>query len=286
MPIRSPWQRIAAPARALFAVSLVLALLAVHESSVHLGGSARPRERHVGTPHPGGGLAALRATGRAVAGPARARAARPFERRHPAPAPAAPPPPPDPRARERDDFARDLAAAGNVEPARARALADLAVREARAHGLPPSLLLGVLLVENEPLDSRAVSSAGARGLMQVHPLWRPLLGPRHGFDLTADSTNLAFGAHILRDLLATARGVVDVEEGLLRYNGCRAGLRARRAKAGPGQPAGRPAPCAKYPARVRQRVERHAGTLCPSRSFARCVVRPVRMAAAQGWPTE
>jgi hypothetical protein len=48
-------------------------------------------------------------------------------------------------------------------------------------------MLGVLLVENEPLDSRAVSSAGARGLMQVDPVWRPVLGPRSGFDLAADS---------------------------------------------------------------------------------------------------
>jgi hypothetical protein len=128
-------------------------------------------------------------------------------------------------------FERDLAATGRVAPERARSLASVAVRQARAHRIPPALLLGVLLVENEPLDSRAVSSAGARGLMQVHPLWRPVLGPRYGFDLADDSTNLAMGAHILAGLLWRARSVDDVERGLLRYNGCRRALRRVRAGA-------------------------------------------------------
>jgi soluble lytic murein transglycosylase-like protein len=186
--------------------------------------------------------------------------------------PGAGPPAALPADAARDAFARDLAATGRVAPERARALAAMAVRQARAHRLPPALLLGVLLVENEPLDSRAVSSAGARGLMQVHPLWRPLLGPRYGFDLAADSTNLAMGAHILAGLLARARTDADVERGLLRYNGCRralAGGAAGRARAA------RPVRCAGYPKKVRRRVEERAAALCPSRSFARCVVRPL-----------
>ncbi len=206
------------------------------------------------------------------------------------------------RAAERADlqldaFASDLAATGRAEPARARALANLAVRQARAHGIPPALILGVLLVENEPLDSRAVSSAGARGLMQVHPIWRPLLGPRYGFDLTADSTNLAMGAHILADLLAPARSLADVERGLLRYNGCRRALRALRAadarrgagtrrdgrrREGRRAAAAPPAPCARYPRLVRRRVEEQAAALCPSRSFARCVIHPLRLASVGG----
>jgi soluble lytic murein transglycosylase-like protein len=179
-------------------------------------------------------------------------------------------------ARELDAFARDLAATGRVKPERARALSRLAVRQARAHRIPPALLLGVLLVENEPLDSRAVSSAGARGLMQVHPLWRPVLGSRYCYDLTADSTNLAMGAHILGDLLWRARSVTDVERGLLRYNGCRRALRANAA--GPGASAR--VSCAGYPRKVRRRVEEQAAALCPSRSFARCVVQPIQVAAA------
>jgi soluble lytic murein transglycosylase-like protein len=146
----------------------------------------------------------------------------------------------------------------------------------RAHDLPPALVLGVLLVENDVLNSRARSSAGALGLMQVHPLWRPLLGPRYGFDLTADSTNLGMGAHILAEGLAAARSAADVDRGLLRYNGCRRALvRARDASADPT-----PAPCAKYPLRVRRRVEQQAA-LCPTRSFTRCVVRPLRLASVR-----
>jgi soluble lytic murein transglycosylase-like protein len=184
------------------------------------------------------------------------------------------PAPPDP---QRDAFALDLVATGQVAPGRAERLADWAVRYARAHHLPPALVLGVLLVENEALDSRAVSSAGARGLMQVHPLWRPLLGPRYGFDLTADSTNLAMGAHILADVLARARTLADVERGLLRYNGCRRALLPERVKSGERA---EPVPCAQYPLRVRRRVEEQVA-LCPTRSFARCVVRPLRLASAE-----
>jgi soluble lytic murein transglycosylase-like protein len=181
---------------------------------------------------------------------------------------------------QRDAFARDLLATGRVDSDRAHALADVAVRRARLHGLPPALVLGVLLVENEEFDSRAVSSAGALGLMQVHPLWRPILGPRYGFDLAADSTNLAMGAHILSDLIGRARTVADVERGLLRYNGCRRALIALRRDA--ERPA-KPAPCARYPERVRRRVEQQA-SLCPTRSFTRCVVRPLRLASAAARP--
>jgi soluble lytic murein transglycosylase-like protein len=264
-------------ARALVAVAALLAAAAVGESAAgrrHRAGPAS-RVRHLPVDASTSGLAMLRA-------PAPVRGAGPTA----SPVAAALPRrvavrPADPIAAEheaeREAFARDLAAGGAVAPHRARTLAALAVREARAHRVPTPLLLGVLLVENEPLNSRAVSSAGARGLMQVHPLWRPLLGPTHGFDLEADSTNLAMGAHILGDLIARARTLGDVERGLLRYNGCR---RALLAAAGRGPRGAPPAPCAAYPGRVRQRVEQRAAALCPSRSFARCVVRPIRVAAA------
>jgi len=179
-------------------------------------------------------------------------------------------------------FMRDLTEAGNVAPPRALAVARHAVREARAHGIPPALMLGVLLVENEDLDSRAVSSAGARGLMQVDPLWRPLLGARHGYDLAADSTSLGMGAHILAELLARARSLADVERGLLRYNGCRLALVVDSAA---GEPP-RPVTCAGYPLQVRRRVERQAAALCPTHSFARCGVRPIRLAASAATASE
>jgi soluble lytic murein transglycosylase-like protein len=258
-----------AHARVLAATAALLAVAAAGESAAGRRRASGPlRARHLSADTRTAGLAALRA-------PAAAAAPRP------APGPAAGPaaPPADPGEAEREAFARDLAAAGTVAPHRARALAELAVREARAHRVPAPLILGVLLVENEPLDSRAVSTAGARGLMQVHPIWRPLLGPTHGFDLNADSTSFAIGAHILSDLLGSASTVADVERGLLRYNGCRRGLLALAGKRG-GRAAGR-ARCAAYPDRVRRRVEERAAALCPSRSFVRCVVRPIRVASAE-----
>jgi hypothetical protein len=198
--------RTRARADAAFAATLLVAALAA--------GGPRPAARL--------GLAAAPRNGPRAA----ARVERPAP--GPTPRPAAPAAPEPARDPQRDAFAGDLVATGRVAPERARALADLAVRHARRHRLPPALVMGVLLVENEAFNSRAVSTAGARGLMQVHPLWRPLLGPRYGFDLTADSTNLAMGAHILADVLARARTAADVERGLLRYNGCRRALVARR----------------------------------------------------------
>jgi soluble lytic murein transglycosylase-like protein len=174
--------------------------------------------------------------------------------------------------------AGELEATGPAGARRARAIARMAVRQAQAHGLPPTLLLGVMLVENAQLDSRAVSSAGAQGLMQVHPLWRGVLGPRHGFDLMADSTNLAMGAHILADVLARARSVDDVERGLLRYNGCR---RASTARPLAGRRRGYRASCAGYALRVRRQVEAQAATLCPSRSFTHCVTRSLQLAGGE-----
>ena len=179
-------------------------------------------------------------------------------------------------------FTRDLTTAGNVAPPRALTVARHAVREARAHGIPLALMFGVLLAENEALDSRAVSSAGARGLMQVDPLWRPLLGARHGYDLAADSTSLGMGTHILAELLARARNGADVERGLLRYNGCRLALVADSAADAPP----RRVICAGYPLQVRQRVERQATALCPTHSFARCVVRPIRLATIASQRTD
>jgi soluble lytic murein transglycosylase-like protein len=186
----------------------------------------------------------------------------------------------DPVDPELTAFTRDLTTAGNVAPPRARAVARHAVREARAHGIPLALMFGVLLVENDALDSHAVSSAGARGLMQVDPLWRPLLGARHGYDLAADSTSLGMGAHILADLLDSARSLADVERGLLRYNGCRVTAAFADPPVESATDVGirRHPTCAGYARRVRQRIERQATALCPTHSFARCVVRPIRLA--------
>jgi soluble lytic murein transglycosylase-like protein len=81
--------------------------------------------------------------------------------------------------------------------------------------LDPQLVLGIIEVESG-FRKYAVSTAGARGYMQVMPFWVKQIGqPRH--NLFHLRTNLAYGCAILRHY-------VDVEEGdyfraLMRYNG-------------------------------------------------------------------
>lgn len=91
------------------------------------------------------------------------------------------------------------------------------VREARAVGLEPRLLLAVLLVENPWIDPSARSPVGAVGLMQVMPFHRgawPACVP----DLEQVEANICHGARIFAHYLRTSRG--DPEAALLRYNGC------------------------------------------------------------------
>jgi len=88
--------------------------------------------------------------------------------------------------------------------------------EAQRAGLDPLLVLGLIQVESG-FRRYAVSSAGARGLMQVMPFWARLISaedPSVLFDLRA---NLRFGCVILRHYLDQERG--DLARALGRYNG-------------------------------------------------------------------
>jgi len=88
--------------------------------------------------------------------------------------------------------------------------------EAQRAGLDPLLVLGLIQVESG-FRRYAVSSAGARGLMQVMPFWARLISaedPGVLFDLRA---NLRFGCVILRHYLDQERG--DLFRALGRYNG-------------------------------------------------------------------
>jgi soluble lytic murein transglycosylase-like protein len=91
------------------------------------------------------------------------------------------------------------------------------VREANHVGLEPRLLLAVLLVENPWLDPKIRSPVGAVGLMQVMPLhlgnW-PACEP----DLEDIDANICHGARIFANYFERTRG--DIEQALLRYNGC------------------------------------------------------------------
>ncbi len=87
--------------------------------------------------------------------------------------------------------------------------------EAKRAALDPQLVLGLIQVESN-FRKYAVSSASARGYMQVMPFWTKLSErPEHNlFNLR---TNLRYGCWILRHYLDAERG--DYFRALGRYNG-------------------------------------------------------------------
>jgi soluble lytic murein transglycosylase-like protein len=87
--------------------------------------------------------------------------------------------------------------------------------EAVRAGLDPQLVLGVMQVESG-FKKYAVSSAGARGYMQVMPFWTRIIGEPH-HNLFALRTNLRYGCVILRYYLDRENG--DFFRALGRYNG-------------------------------------------------------------------
>jgi soluble lytic murein transglycosylase-like protein len=102
--------------------------------------------------------------------------------------------------RNRDDFLRTL----DYEATRA--------------GLDRQMVLGLIQVESA-FRKYAISSAGARGYMQVMPFWANVIGDGDARRLFDMRTNLRYGCVILRHY-------VDLEAGNLflalgRYNGSR-----------------------------------------------------------------
>lgn len=87
--------------------------------------------------------------------------------------------------------------------------------EAKRAGLDPQLVLGLMQVESG-FRKYAVSSAGARGYMQVMPFWVKLIG-RPDDSLFNLRTNLRYGCTILRHYLDIEKG--DLYRALGRYNG-------------------------------------------------------------------
>lgn len=87
--------------------------------------------------------------------------------------------------------------------------------EAERAGLDPQLVLGLIQVESG-FKKYAVSTAGARGYMQVMPFWVRLIGNR-GDNLFHLRTNLRYGCTILRHYLDIEKG--DLFRALGRYNG-------------------------------------------------------------------
>jgi len=88
--------------------------------------------------------------------------------------------------------------------------------EAKRAGLDPQLVLGLIQVESN-FRQYAVSSAGARGLMQVMPFWAGLIGDGDASRLFEMRANLRYGCTILRHYLDIEKG--DLFRALGRYNG-------------------------------------------------------------------
>jgi soluble lytic murein transglycosylase-like protein len=123
-------------------------------------------------------------------------------------------------------------------PAMAERAAWAVTREAGRNRVSPSLLAAVLLIENRQLDSAAVSSQGAIGMMQVMPIHAGSYGCGSA-DLTSVDANICHGARILHLYLMRSRSVTVA---LRRYNGCVRGANTPR--------------CSRYPVRVLQTAAR------------------------------
>ena len=87
--------------------------------------------------------------------------------------------------------------------------------EAKRNGLDPQMVLGLIQVESA-FRKYAVSSAGARGYMQVMPFWIKVIGEPH-HNLFSLRTNLRYGCAVLRHYLNIENG--DYFRALGRYNG-------------------------------------------------------------------
>lgn len=90
--------------------------------------------------------------------------------------------------------------------------------ESRRAGLETALVLGLIQVESN-FRKFAISSAGARGYMQVMPFWTRTIGDGDPDKLFHLQTNLRFGCVILRHYLDTEHG--NLFYALGRYNGSR-----------------------------------------------------------------
>jgi soluble lytic murein transglycosylase-like protein len=113
-----------------------------------------------------------------------------------------------------DEMSRRLASRFPDAPSRNDFIATVYYEATRA-GLDPQLVLGVIQYESN-FRKYAISSADARGYMQVMPFWTRLIGtPEH--NLFHLRTNLRYGCVILRHYLDIENG--DLFRALGRYNG-------------------------------------------------------------------
>lgn len=114
----------------------------------------------------------------------------------------------------RDEMSRRLAPKVSDPGSRGDFIATVHYEAARA-GLDPQLVLGVIQYESN-FRKYAISSADARGYMQVMPFWTKLIGSGE-HNLFNLRTNLRYGCVILRHYLDAENG--DLYRALGRYNG-------------------------------------------------------------------
>ena len=88
--------------------------------------------------------------------------------------------------------------------------------EATRAGLDPQMVLALIHVESA-FRRYAISSAGARGYMQVMPFWLDVIGGEADHNLFDARTNLRYGCVILRHYLDIENG--NLFRALGRYNG-------------------------------------------------------------------
>jgi soluble lytic murein transglycosylase-like protein len=105
----------------------------------------------------------------------------------------------------------------------ANRIADAIVDEGHRRNLDPALLVGVLLTEDQTLDTMARSNVGARGLMQVMPFHSGKWGCGSS-NLFGIESNICHGASVLEDAV---RSAPNMRTALLRYNGCVHGTNTR-----------------------------------------------------------
>ena len=87
--------------------------------------------------------------------------------------------------------------------------------EASRAGVDVQLILAIIMVESR-YRKYAISSAGARGYMQIMPFWVGVIG-QATHNLFALRTNLRYGTVIFRHYLDVEKG--DTHRALARYNG-------------------------------------------------------------------
>ena len=93
---------------------------------------------------------------------------------------------------------------------------ETAYYEAVRAGLEPAMVLGLMQVESN-FRTHAISSAGARGLMQVMPFWTRLVGNGNLSQLFDGAINMRYGCAIYRHYLDMEKG--SHYRALGRYNG-------------------------------------------------------------------